>query len=149
MFPKKGKGPTTKQFDEDEWIRSLTEAQEVTTDIPEGSVTYDQQDVDPKKVRSIQMGGFLRKYVSRRLLALSEEEIAALTTSMRQIGVGTPGGAEIFQQTRRDETTRIQSGTQPCASSFERCRSSTMSGRQVQSLDRWPESKSTSKTALG
>ena len=40
------------------------------------------------------MGEFLRKYVSRRLLALSEGEIAALTTSMRQIGVGTPGGAE-------------------------------------------------------
>ena len=50
-----------------------------------------QQDVDPKKVRTIQMGEFLRKYVSRRLLALSEEDNAALTTSMRQIGVGTPG----------------------------------------------------------
>ena len=37
------------------------------------------------------MGEFLRKYVSRRLLALSDREIAVLTTSMRQIGVGTPG----------------------------------------------------------
>ena len=54
-FLKKKKDPTTKQFDDDEWIRSLTEAQEVTTDIPEDSVTYDQQDVDPKKVRPIQM----------------------------------------------------------------------------------------------
>ena len=47
------------------------------------------------------MGEFLRKHVSRRLLALSEGEIAALTTSLRQIGVGTPGGAEalaIFHQ---------------------------------------------------
>ena len=49
MFLKKEKDPTTKQFDDDEWIRSLTEAQEVTTDIPEDSVTYDQQDVDLKE----------------------------------------------------------------------------------------------------
>ena len=94
MFLKKEKGPTSKQFDDDEWIRSLTDAQEVTTDVPEDSVTHDQQDVDPKEVRPIQMGEFLQKYVSRRLLALSEGGIAARTTSMRQIGVGTPGGAE-------------------------------------------------------
>ena len=51
--PEERKDPTTKQFDDDEWIRSLTEAQDATTDIPEDSVTYDQQDVDPKKVRPI------------------------------------------------------------------------------------------------
>ena len=106
MFLKKEKDPTTKQFDDDEWTRSLTEAQEVSTDVPEYSVTYDQQDVDPEKVKPIQMGEFLRKYVSRRFLALSEWEIAVLTTSMRQIGVGTPGGAEalaIFHQPLYDE----------------------------------------------
>ena len=106
MFSKKKKGPTTKQFDDDEWIRSLTEAQEATTDIPEDSVSHDQQDVDPKTVRPIQMREFLRKSVSRPLLALSEGEIAALTTSIRQIGVGTPGGAEasaIFHQLLHDE----------------------------------------------
>ena len=43
MFLKE-KDPTSKQFDEDKWIRSLT-------DIPENSVSCDQQDVDPKKVR--------------------------------------------------------------------------------------------------
>ena len=63
----------------------------VTTDIPEDRATYEQQKVDPKTVRPIHMDEFLRKYVSRLLLALSEGEIAALTTSMRQIGVGTPG----------------------------------------------------------
>ena len=36
----------------------------------------------------------MRKDVSRRLLALSEGELAALTTAMRQLGVGSPGGAE-------------------------------------------------------
>ena len=65
MFLKK-ESPTSKQFDDDEWIRSLTEAQEVSAD-PEDSVTYEQQDVDPKKVRPFQMGEFLQKYVSRRL----------------------------------------------------------------------------------
>ena len=59
MFLKKEKDPASKQFDDDEWIRSLTEAQGVTTDVPEGSVVYDQQDVDPKKVRPIQTGDFL------------------------------------------------------------------------------------------
>ena len=100
MFLKK-KDPTSKQFDDDEWVRSLTEAQEATTNVPEDSVMYGQQDVDPKKVRPIQMGEFLRKYVSRRLVAFSDGEIAALTSSIRQIGVGTPGGAgalAIFHQ---------------------------------------------------
>ena len=80
--------------DDDEWTRSLTEAQEITTDVPEDSVVHDQQEVDPERVQPIQMGQFLRKYVSRRLLAPSEGEIAALTTSLRHIGVGTQVGAE-------------------------------------------------------
>ena len=67
MFLKKEKDLTSKQFNDDEWIRSLTEAQEVTTDVPEDSVTCEQQEVDPKRVRPIQMEEFLRKYVSRRL----------------------------------------------------------------------------------
>ena len=45
VFLKKEKVPTSKLFDDEEWIRSLAEAQEVTTDVPEDSVTYDQQDV--------------------------------------------------------------------------------------------------------
>ena len=84
----------------------LTEAQEITADVPEENVTKDQQVVDTKKVRPIQMGEFLRKCVSRRLLALSEGEIAALTTAMRQLGVGSQGGAEalaIFHQLVHDE----------------------------------------------
>ena len=75
MFLKKEKDPTSKQFDDDEWIRSLTEAQEITADVPEDSVMYDHQAVDPKKVPPIHMGELLWKCVSRRLLALSEGEI--------------------------------------------------------------------------
>ena len=41
-----------------------------------------------------------------KTLTLSEEKVAALTTSMRQVGVGAPGGAEalaIFHQLLYDE----------------------------------------------
>ena len=103
MFLKKEKDPTWKLFDDDEWIRSLTEAQEITADNPEDSVMYDQQAVDPKKGRSIQMGGLPAEI---RLRALSKGEIAALTTAMRQLGVGSEGGAEaltIFHQLIFDE----------------------------------------------
>ena len=41
MFLKKEKDPTSKQFDDDEWIRSLTEAREITADVPEDSVLFD------------------------------------------------------------------------------------------------------------
>ena len=57
MFLKKEKDPATKLFDGDEWIRSLTEAQEITADIPEESVSKDQQAVDPTKVGDVD--GFL------------------------------------------------------------------------------------------
>ena len=94
MFLKKEKDPTTKIFDGDEWIRSLTEGQAITADIPEERITHDQSEVDSEKVRHIQMGEFLRTYVSIRLPALSESEIAALTAAMRQLGVGSEVGAE-------------------------------------------------------
>ena len=57
MFLKKEKDPTSKQFDGDEWIRSLTEAQEVTTDVVEDSVTYELQEADPMTVRAHSDGG--------------------------------------------------------------------------------------------
>ena len=72
FLEEKKKDPTTKTLDDDEWIRSLTEAQEITADIPEERITHDHSEVDPNKVRPIQMVEFLRKYVSRRLQALSE-----------------------------------------------------------------------------
>ena len=52
------------------------------------------------------MGEFLRKCVSRRLLALSEGESASLMTATRQLGVGSQSGAEalaIFHQLLCDE----------------------------------------------
>ena len=108
MFLNKEKDPTSKQFDDDEWIRSLTEAQEVTADVPEECDLYDQQAVNPKKVRPTQMGEFQRKYVSRRLLALSEGEIAALMTAMWQFGVGQVLHDEWASGSLNDALARIK-----------------------------------------
>ena len=51
---------TTETFDDDEWFRSLTEAQEIAADIPDERITYDQDGVDTQKVRPVQMGACLR-----------------------------------------------------------------------------------------
>ena len=75
-------------------------------DIPAERITHDQGQVDPKMVRPVQMDEFLRMCVSRRLLALSEGEIAALTAVMRQLGVGSQRGVEAlvrFHQLISDE----------------------------------------------
>ncbi len=56
---------------------------------------------EPPKVRPIQMGEWLRRWVSRRNLALNKADIEKVTVAMRQLGVGTAGGAEalaLFQQ---------------------------------------------------
>ena len=49
MLLKKGKDPTTKIFDDDEWIRALTEAQEIAADIPEDRLANDQSKADTHK----------------------------------------------------------------------------------------------------
>ena len=51
------------------------------------------------------MEEFLRNYVSRRLLALNKGEIAALTLAMRQLGVGSHGGAEALAIFHQPSTT--------------------------------------------
>ena len=63
MFLKTEKEPTTKMFDDDEWIRPLMEVEAITADIPDVQVTFAAQgdtsrdkDVDSKKMRRIQMG---------------------------------------------------------------------------------------------
>ena len=54
-----GKDPTSKQFDDDEWTCSLTEAQEVTAEVPEHSVMYDQARGRPEKSSAHSNGGVL------------------------------------------------------------------------------------------
>ena len=62
---------------------------------------YERISTGRSKTEKLMRRDFLRKYVSRRLRALSESEIAALTTAVRQLVVGSQGGAEalaIFHQ---------------------------------------------------
>ena len=46
------------------------------------------------KVRPIQMGEFLRKCACRRLLQVATPDIGKVMWTMRQLGVGAPGGPE-------------------------------------------------------
>ena len=54
------------------------------------------------KVRPVQMGEFLRKWVSRRLMVLNSGDVSRVMMAMRQLGVGVSAGAEalaFFHQT--------------------------------------------------
>ena len=108
-------------FDDEEWVATLIEedlddgadSDGMVDDTPESTVS----DLPPPaeaqgasdqateggetrgasaKVRPIQMGEFIRKYVSRRLNALCESDIEMVMVAMRQLGVRTSGGAETF-----------------------------------------------------
>ena len=75
------------------------------TRVAQGDTSQDQH-VDPKKARLIQMGEFAKQYVSKQSLAPRTGEISAFMTKMKQVGVGSQGGAEalaIFHQLIFDE----------------------------------------------
>ena len=55
----------------------------------------------PPKARPIQMGEFMRKLVSKKLLLLNSSDLTKIFLEMRQLGAGVAGGAEalaIFHQ---------------------------------------------------
>ena len=99
-------------FEDDVWIQSLTEAQAVS----EERITHHQSELDlKKKVRPVQIGEFVRKYVSRRRLG-TDGVIVALTAARRQLGVGAQGGAgglAIFHHCIFDEWTSGTLDTPP------------------------------------
>ena len=85
MFLMIEKDHTSKQFDDDQWIRSLAEAQEIRSDVPEDSVMCDQQEVDPKKVRPSTTSGSQAHSTNhwpesrhRDLSHLEQEELAPM-----------------------------------------------------------------------
>ena len=60
-------------------VLTITDAETITVDNPEGQVTHgapttQDQQVDPNQKGTDCSDEFVRKYVSRRLLALSEAE---------------------------------------------------------------------------
>ena len=106
MFLKKDKDPTSKQLDDDEWIRSLTEAQEVTADVPEDSVMYDHQEVDTPRSSAFADGRVLSEVSLAPTFGAQRRRNCGLPTAMRQLGAGSQGGAEvlaIFHQLLYDE----------------------------------------------
>ena len=126
MFLQKVREPHCKIFDDEEWVATLcvddsdddVDVDGMVDDIPESAVSdlpppTETQAADGRtgvggetrdasaKVRPIQMGEFMRKYVSRRLNVLSDTDIERVMIAMRQLGVRTSGGAEalaIFHQ---------------------------------------------------
>lgn len=112
MFLRKDKEPHCKHFDDEKWIQH-TPGDSATgigpmDDVPEEAVTGDAPESwsASTKVRPIQMGEFLRQYVSRRLLALNDNGIGRLMIAIRQLGNGGSGGAEtlaLFHELLFDE----------------------------------------------
>ena len=127
LFLKKEREPTSKEFDDHEWLRTLSEH----TEVPGAARQWDQDipnpdvmEVGPEinaasgnaegpataaptrpNVRPIQMGEFLRKWTSRRLLRLNSRDTAKVMAAMRQFGNGATGGTEtvaIFHQLVHD-----------------------------------------------
>ena len=120
LFLVKGHTPTSKEFDDNEWLSTLPENEaggigadsEWMTDVAETDVVDVGPEVDATtlepptvsagpNVRPIQMGEFLRKWVSRRLLVLNSGDIGKVMAAMRQYGNGQSGGTEamaIFHQ---------------------------------------------------
>ena len=58
-------------------------------------------ELERPKVRPIQMGEMLRKFVCKRALSLERPQILRIMTSMRQYGCGTPGGTEAIIHLRK------------------------------------------------
>ena len=111
MFLQKAREPVCKQFDDEEWLAVVSGDSDahgddvhMDADVLEAAVADEAPSnlqVESNKVRPIQMGEFMRKYVSRRLRSVNHQDEKKIMQAMRQIGVGTSGGAEalaIFHQ---------------------------------------------------
>ena len=81
------------EFDEEEWTEADPRAGEVEGAEPRKG----QAEGKPKKVRPIQMGEVLRKYIGKRLLEANKSDVDRTMISARQFGCGLQGGAEGIQ----------------------------------------------------
>ena len=120
------RGPTTKQFDDDEWIASLTEAQETTADVPEDTCMTSKR--RPEKSSTHSNGRILaevclaaaprrvKSHYSRQRCGSSElapEAVPRLSpsfiSSTTVSGPRIPGRAACKNQSRRKELLRNDS----------------------------------------
>ena len=112
VFLRKSKTPTCKAFDDEEWLRTV-QSGSWAQDVPDSDIEALGPELDAaadapmpdagghEQVRPIQIGEFLRRFTSKRLLLLQRADSGRLMMAMRQVGVGIPGGAEamaIFHQ---------------------------------------------------
>jgi hypothetical protein len=129
FFLKKSREEVPKYFDDHEWLDqahladipedllAASETEEKTSEdiattaldgVQAASIETeagDGKDRNKPKVRPIQVGEVLRRWISKRLLRLNASDISRVMASSRQLGVGTPGGAEalgIFHQLVHD-----------------------------------------------
>ena len=84
IFLHKQKEAADKTFEDAEWLVLQEMTEQEAADLGQ----------TPVKVRPIQMGEFLRKWVSRRLASLSAKDVTRVMLHARQLGVGISGGAE-------------------------------------------------------
>jgi hypothetical protein len=117
VFLKKNSDALPKEFDDEEWHEDLHLAdvpEDLVGDMPDEEESWAMEvdtvappGLDHKpKVRPLQIGEFMRRWVSKRLLKLNSSENSCVMTASRQLGVGTSGGAEalaIFHQLLFDE----------------------------------------------
>jgi len=111
IFLKKDREPQCKHFDDDEWTRLSWEDASADIgpldDVPVIAVSSaDDSAITSPNVQPIQMGEFLRKHVSERLLAVNSRITSKLMIALRQLGVGASGGIEalaLFHQLVYDE----------------------------------------------
>ena len=96
MFLKKEKDPTPKQVDDDEWIRSLTEAQEITVDVPEDSVI--------KKSSSFKWANSSGNTSRRRVAVVDLDPKAALRLSPSSTSSFTTSGPQDHRPNRLPES---------------------------------------------
>ena len=92
IFLDKDKDLKAEDFDEEEWLNSCSAANTEETDEAKTAPA------GPKKVRPIQMGEVLWKFVAMRLLKANKVDVDKVMTALRQYGCGVSGGAEAIQQ---------------------------------------------------
>eukprot|EP00971_Amphidinium_carterae_P263010 5218179-Amphidinium_carterae.1 len=98
LWLQKGSDLANRWNDDDAWLQVLDKAETWQLDVPDAVARPAPSGPPglpaPKKVRPIQMGEFMRKFVAKRLHVLGRPDLDKLMLHTRQLGVGMSGGAE-------------------------------------------------------
>ena len=90
MFLRRDRDPVDKGFDDMDWLATLSE-EDVTNEAPCRAKDGEPTSVSKPRVRPIQMGEYIRKWVmSKRFLRLNAGDVSKTMEAVRQLGVGIP-----------------------------------------------------------